>query len=127
MITNGAGYLPKTSCCDYNGATDIVVYAPSIASYAFYGCNKIVSIKMPNSTIIGDYAFTYTTALESIDIPIVTTIGVSAFYASNKLETIAMPTVTTIGNSAFYGCTALQSVSMLFMAALHFNRYLCHQ
>ena len=61
-----------------------------IESYAFYECDSLTSVTIPDSvTTIGDYAFEYCTSLTSV------TIGNS---------------VTTIGRYAFYNCTSLRYV-----------------
>ncbi|MGN0795709.1 MAG: leucine-rich repeat domain-containing protein [Christensenellales bacterium] len=59
----------------------------SIGDYAFFGCNGLTSITIPNSvTSIGDYAFFGCSGLTSITIP---------------------DGVTSIGERAFYGCSSL--------------------
>lgn len=63
----------------------------SIGESAFYGCNGLTSITIPNSvTSIGDYAFSGCTGLTSITIP----------YS-----------VTDIGFEVFRGCSGLTSVT----------------
>ncbi|MBE7013536.1 MAG: leucine-rich repeat domain-containing protein, partial [Ruminococcaceae bacterium] len=72
---------------------------------AFYGCDSLESIEIPNSVkIIGEGAFRYCYALTSVTISNgVTTIGEEAFEECSSLENIQIPdSVTSIGQWAFY-------------------------
>ena len=87
----------------------------SVGDDAFNGCNKLVSITIPDSvTAIGNSAFYYCSILTSITIPdSVTTIGGSAFQNCGSLTSVTIPnSVTTIGRSAFSGCSSLTSVTI---------------
>lgn len=64
----------------------------SIGGYAFYGCDAMTNISLPQT-------------LE--------TIGTRAFHNCRNLSQITIPSrVTSIGNYCFYGCGALRSVSL---------------
>ena len=85
----------------------------SIGNFAFRGCEKVTSIKLPTTLKkIGSQAFYGCTGLASISIPgSVTSIGGSAFSKCSKLKSIAIPSsLTSISSSTFSGCTALTSV-----------------
>ena len=87
----------------------------SIGDSAFYGCNGLTSITIPDGvTSIGSDAFRDCTGLTSITIPAgVTSIGSYAFYGCSGLASITIPdSVTSIGEDAFYGCTGLTSVTI---------------
>ena len=87
----------------------------SIGNYAFYGCDSLTSITIPDSvTSIGERAFMGCESLESIAIPdSVTSIGGWAFTLCSSLTNITIPdSVTSIGNSAFNGCDSLTSVTI---------------
>ena len=74
-----------------------------IGAYAFYECDYIVSVIIPNSvTSLGDYAFAGCSNLTFIDIPrSVTSIGTVALAGCN-LTSIKIPnSVTSIGGMAF--------------------------
>lgn len=65
----------------YNGKTYVV---NEIARYAFYGCEKLTSVTLPNSIV---------------------KIGEEAFYGCYGLTSITIPTsVTEIDRRVFYGC-----------------------
>ena len=87
----------------------------SIGEHAFFNCNSLTSITIPNSvTSIGRYAFFSCDSLTSIVIPdSVTSIGDSAFESCNSLTSIVIPdSVTSIGDSAFESCDSLTSVTI---------------
>ena len=84
---SGAVNIPES--VTYNGKTYNVT---SIESSAFYYCNRLTSVVIPNS---------------------VTSIGYSAFYYCTGLTSVEIPnSVTSIGSSAFLGCTGLTSVNI---------------
>ena len=109
---------------DYSGAIDIpasVEYdgntysVTSIGNYAFFNCDALTSINIPNSvTSIGDDAFYSCDALTSINIPnSVTSIGDDAFSYCDALTSINIGnSVTSIGDNAFSGCKALTSINI---------------
>ena len=87
--------------------------AKVIEKKAFFECNSLKSVIIPNSvTIIEDWAFLGCCSLRSIDIPdSVTKIGVSAFSGCSSLMSIHMPdSVTSIGYNAFEGCISLKNI-----------------
>jgi hypothetical protein len=103
----------------YNGDT---LYITSIGDSAFYECDGLTSVIMPESvTSIGNNAFYECEKLTSIIIPEqVTTIGHYAFYKCNGLTSITIPPlVTNIGGLAFSSCNKL--------ATVNFNPTFCNQ
>ena len=96
-----------------SGAYTVRAGTKTIAGGAFYGCETLARITIPDSvTSIGGSAFSGCTALESITIPdSVTSIGGGAFYWCLSLKSITIPdSVISIGDGAFYGCVELTSV-----------------
>lgn len=88
----------------------------AIGNYAFYYCNRLTSMNIPNSvTAIGNHAFDNCGSLTSVTIPnSLTTIGESAFYHCNRLTSMNIPnSVTYIGDNAFQNCTTLTKVTVL--------------
>ncbi len=87
----------------------------SIGAGAFYWCDGLTSITIPNSvTSIGEGAFYCCESLTSITIPnSVTSIGDSAFDNCSSLTSITIPnSVTSIGKEAFDDCSSLESVKI---------------
>ena len=98
------------SSVNYEGTTYSVI---SIGEYAFYDCDGLTSIEIPNSvTSIRNYAFMYCSNLPSFVIHnSITSIDEGVFYNCSSLVSIEIPnSVTSIGGSAFYGCTSLTSI-----------------
>ena len=87
----------------------------TIAASAFYYCESLTSIEIPDGvTSVGDSAFSGCSSLTSITIPdSVTSIGWSAFYYCSGLTSITIPdSVTSIGSYAFSGCSELTSITV---------------
>ena len=87
----------------------------SIGNGAFYLCDRLASITIPDSVNnIGAVAFYECRSLDTINIPDnVTSIGDATFYGCRNLTSIIIPeSVTSIGNSAFYNCGRLTSITI---------------
>ena len=126
--TDGDGYLSyieAAAVTDLGGAfrrkVDITSFdelqyftgLTSIEEEAFYGCDNLSSVVIPNSvTTIGENAFSGCASLASLDIPnSVIKIGDIAFNDCTSLTSIVIPnTVTTIGVNPFVGCTRLETI-----------------
>ena len=105
---HGSVVIP--SSVTYGGTTYAVT---AIGTRAFYGC-YVSSVSMPNTILeIGEKAFYYCEDLTSITIPnSVVTIGKSAFYCPAMTSATIGNAVTTIGDQAFYYCENLADVTM---------------
>ena len=101
--------------CDSLTSITIPDSVKSIGNYAFYGCSSLTSITIPDSvTSIGDWAFSSCSSLTSITIPdSVTSIGEYAFRDCSSLTSITISdSVTSIGYGTFYDCTSLTSITI---------------
>ena len=99
--------LEKITEADFAGAK-------RIGDGAFYGCEKLTSVDIPDSvTEIGGEAFSGCTGLTAVTIGKgVTKIGTYAFENCSSLTSVEIPhSVTEIGFSAFYG-SGLTSVTI---------------
>ena len=94
---------------------DIPKGVEKIGQYAFYNCNRFMSVTMPSGvTSVGDYAFRCCRGLASVVIPpSVKSIGKGAFEVCSGLASVTIPSsVTSIGSGAFEYCGGLTSVTI---------------
>ena len=92
----------------------VTITGGNILYGAFYNCNMLTSVTIPNDIVsISSFAFYNCAGLTNVTIPnSVTSIGRSAFYNCTGLTSITIPdSVTSIGSSAFSGCTGLTNVT----------------
>ena len=102
-----------------------------INQYAFYNCESLTSITIPNSvTSIGSYAFYSCNSLTSITFAEnskLMSIGSYAFHSCESLTSITIPdSVTSIGSSAFSGCTSLKSMTLPFVGNAKYGTSYTH-
>lgn len=84
----------------------------SIGDYAFYDCNKITTVKLPETiTLIGAWAFGRCSSLQAIKLTHVEDIYNYAFGDCTALNTIVgLNNATYIESGAFSGCTGLITI-----------------
>ena len=86
-----------------------------LANYAFYGCEKLSSVSIPDSvTAIGECAFGSCNRLVSVNLPgNVLSIGEYAFGSCINLAAVTLSEgVTSIGEGAFKNCDLLSSITI---------------
>lgn len=99
------------------GSFDEIRYFKNVHSLSgvFDGCNKLVSIAIPeNITDLGTYTFNGCSALSSVALPSgITAIGDCTFRNCSSLVSVDIPSsVTSIGQYAFSGCYTMTSVNL---------------
>ena len=113
QVTSVSGSNNSSGFKNYQNRIILLSNLTSIGDYAFYDCNSLTSIEIPNSvTSIGKYAFGDCNSLTSVSLPsTLTSIGSSAFSGCSSLTSIIIPEgVTEIGSFAFSGCSSLTSI-----------------
>ncbi len=86
-----------------------------IGSYAFSGCESLLSVTIP-ATIdyLSEGMFSGCSSLRSVSLPdTIESIDYVAFFGCESLEEINLPsTITTIEIGAFYGCSSLTEIAL---------------
>jgi hypothetical protein len=101
----------------------------SIGDNAFYWCDSLASLTIPNSvTCIGRCAFYNCSSLTSIIIPnSVINIGDSAFRGCSSLTSVTIPnSVTSIGKGAFGGCSSITTIVVDMNNTIYDSREECN-
>lgn len=120
VTTDGALYSMKTKtllcypCTKADTTFSVLPGTKAIGDYAFYNCERLVSIDLPDSvTRIGLGTFAVCKSLRSISMPdALLSIGTSAFLGSGILSITIPDGVTRIENSTFASCMSLRSVDL---------------
>lgn len=110
--TTPSGEITIPSTVTYEETTYSVT---EIASYAFFGCNKITSVTIQEGiTIIMDDAFDECSKLQSLYLPnSLKTLKSWVFRACEKLKNIELPnSLSTIDASCFSGCKSLETITL---------------
>ena len=104
------GWVTIPSGISYGGSNYSVI---AIARRAFYNCQKLTGITMPNTIkSIGAYAFSFCYELQSVQFSqTLESIGELAFYNCSALYSMILPnSVSSIGKEAFNGCESLSGL-----------------
>lgn len=78
-----------------------------IGKYAFYECENLKSVELPNVIKVDKAAFSGCKNLESVSMPKVETIADKAFFDCTKLTQVEFPEEVEISDTAFEGCNSL--------------------
>ncbi len=114
LVINGTFTEIPSNMFSYWKIKEVVIgeNVQTIGSSAFYNCDSLVSVTIPNSvTSIGSSAFQDLMKLQTVALGSgVTSIGSSAFTNCQQLTTVTGgESLKTIGSSAFEKCYALQA------------------
>ena len=114
-IDNDACNLPDYSFYGCSAMTNADITTDSIGASAFYGCENLKGISIPDQVrSIESNTFYGCSSLASVAIGSgVTTIGDNAFSGCSSLAGITIPqNVTKIGDYVFKGCSSLAEVNI---------------
>lgn len=106
---------PWSCLCEKIEKAEICDGITSVSNYAFYGCESLTTVGLPNSLKrIGGRAFAACPGISSIAIPnSVTSIGEFAFSGCSNLKSVIIPaSVTSIAEGTFSACSNLTSVTI---------------
>ena len=119
IVVTGGETLGKGAFYNCNNIEKIILpnTLTSIDQTAFYACSSLKNIVIPNSvTSIGEDAFAYCSSLTSIEIPNnILSIGLRAFYECTSLASVEFEEnskLSLIDSHAFYNCTSLSSIEI---------------
>ncbi len=96
-------------CCPGGRTGSVTVSAGTevIGDYAFYDCNKITEVVLPDSlTTVGEYAFYLCSSVTKINLPdSIKTIGGWGFFALGEIDNFSIPSaITKIDQQQFDYC-----------------------
>lgn len=136
FITVKDGVVYNKSCTEIlyinkniSGTVEILSGIKRIPDSAFYGCEGLEKIILPDTLeYIGCAAFRYCSALTEINIPdSVTQMDASTFYGCSDLKKVTLPSrLTAIGSEMFVGCSSLveivvpESVTDIYVSAFSY-------
>ena len=111
---NTADVIGDDEMCDQIIQRTVTEYKENritkVGQYAFYGCNQLETVDLPNATTVGQSAFNGCASLVELDVPNATNIGDGAFDYCSSLINVIIPSVETINYSGFRRCYKLECV-----------------
>lgn len=82
----------------------------TVGQYAFFHCEALQSVSLPNVTTTGSYSFASCYALTSVEIPKLTAVTFNLFSACRSLTRVEFPSATAVSAQAFNGCESLDTL-----------------
>ena len=110
IASGGAGNLPDfvaRTATDFSNS-DIT----SVGDSAGNGYQNLVSLDLPNCTVIGIKGFLNCTALKTIKMDSLQEVKNNGFQGCSVLDNVKLPSIVQLGNASFYGCTAMTSIEL---------------
>ena len=115
-IPNSVTFIGENAFRECTGLTSVFIPSgvSSISEGTFRGCTSLASVDLPYLFEIGDYAFYHCNSLNDLVIPnSVVSIGTYAFESCSSLTSVTIPSsVNTIGQYAFDACPQMTSVTI---------------
>lgn len=115
-ISNSVTFIGENAFRECTGLTSVFIPSgvSSISEGTFRGCTSLASVDLPYLFEIGDYAFYHCNSLNDLVIPnSVVSIGTYAFESCSSLTSVTIPSsVNTIGQYAFDACPQMTSVTI---------------
>lgn len=90
-----------------------------IGNSAFYNCNQLTGVILPNVTNIGDNAFRGCSTLKEVSLPKVVDIGVYAFQSSG-IEHLSLPSCVSLSGNVFDSTKSLISLTLPLVTRLNY-------
>lgn len=117
---NTADVIGDDEMCDQIIMRTVTEYkedrVTKVSAYAFYGCNALEVVELPNATDIGVEAFIGCGALTEIAFPKAKIIRHASFESCNKLSKLVFPCVTALSSRAFRYCSAIKHIDFPVLA-----------
>ncbi len=131
VIENGATYIGKYAFygCESLVSVTLPNTLANIGYAAFRNCTSLPSVTLPDSLVsIDELAFYYCASLVGITFPSsIVSIGVRAFCDCSSIENVFIPrSVANIGEGAFSRCPKIESMSVESGNAVYDSRNNCN-
>ena len=109
--SGGGGDDVVNALIDRSISGDFRSNCESVGMYAFYKCQNLENITIPNATHIHDYAFSQS-GIKSVNAPNITGAGSYIFSDCKSLKEASFNNLLTAGQNMFAACSELTNVSM---------------
>ncbi len=87
-----------------------------LPEHAFYDCNDLIAVLLPENCKIGDYAFFQCESLRFVNAGVIAEVGAHAFEACGELQKLTFGScLTRIGFAALRNCNQLTDLTLPFV------------